>query len=191
MNVTTQNETRAPFFGGRPAFRLRHRLFRLGWRVCWILLASWTPPQMRGWRRMLLRMFGARMDPCSDVRASAWVWYPPNLEMGAHSILGPGVICYNQAPVRIGCHSVISQRSHLCAGTHDFTTPDFTLVTRPIRIGDEVWVCSEAFVGPGATLGAGTVVGARGVVTGEVAPWTILAGNPARPIGKRAQFGRA
>jgi putative colanic acid biosynthesis acetyltransferase WcaF len=144
---------------------------------------------MRRWRNFLLRLFGARMDKTASVYGSATVWYPPNLEMSRFATIGPGVTCYNMDRITIGEYAVVSQRAHLCAGTHDFDRPGFQLYTRPIAIGDHAWVAAEAFVGPGVTVGEGAVVGARAVVTRSVAPWTVNAGNPARELRQRRAGG--
>ncbi len=89
------------------------------------------------------------------------------------------------APISLGERVVVSQRAHLCAGTHDVRDPNFQLVARPIRIGDQAWVAAEAFVGPGVSVGEGCVIGARAVLMRDAEPWTIYAGNPATPIKKR------
>ncbi len=74
---------------------------------------------------------------------------------------------------------------HLCAGTHDYADPSMPLLKPPITVGDQAWVCADAYIGPGVTIGEGAVVGARAVIVKDVPPWTIVAGNPARPIKKR------
>ncbi|MBN1630065.1 MAG: putative colanic acid biosynthesis acetyltransferase [Thermoleophilia bacterium] len=153
--------------------------------VTWFLLASWTPRQLRPWRRLLLRLFGARLGRAADVRASARVWYPRNLVMEERTMLGPRVDCYNMALVTVGAGTIVSQRAHLCGGTHDFESPGFPLTARPIAIGRDVWIGAEAFVGPGAVLGDGVVLGARAVAFGVLEPWTVYFGNPATPQRKR------
>ena len=60
-----------------------------------------------------------------------------------------------------------------------------TLLKPPIRIGDNVWVCADAFVGPGVSVGEGSVVGAGAVVTRDVEPGIVVAGNPARKVARR------
>lgn len=53
---------------------------------------------------------------------------------------------------------------------------------QPIRIGRAAWIGFDSCVLPGVTVGEGAVVGARSVVTADVAPFTIVAGNPARLV---------
>src|SRR5690606_35913142 len=102
-----------PMLGG-PTFALRHRILRALWSVCWLVLASWTPPAFQPLRRFLLRLFGAEIDRTAMVRATARIWWPAHLSMGEHASLGPGAICYNVAPIVIEDFAVVSQRAHLC-----------------------------------------------------------------------------
>ncbi|MDF2142037.1 hypothetical protein [Paenirhodobacter sp. CAU 1674] len=106
--------------------------------------------------------------------------------MAEHSVLADGVICYNMAPINLGEKSIVSQRAVLCGGTHDFTRATNPLITRPIEIGANVWIASEAFVGPGVRVPEGCVIGARAVVTSNrLEPWTVYAGNPAVALRRR------
>jgi len=54
--------------------------------------------------------------------------------------------------------------------------------SQPIHIGPNVWIGFDSCVLPGVTIGRGAVVGARSVVTSDVPPFTVVAGNPARVI---------
>lgn len=177
----TADSSRAP----TDPFPLTHKLHRLLWRGTWFVLASWTPPQLAAWRRMLLRLFGAKMGPRSDVRGSARIWHPPYLTMEATTILASKVDCYNQAPVTIREGATVSQGAHLCAGSHDADREDFQHVARPIEIGAGAWIAAEAFVGPGVTVGEQSVLGARAVAFKSLEPGMIYVGNPARPIRPR------
>ena len=178
-------------FKGAPSFPLSHRLLRAAWIVTWALLASWTPPQMRRWRALLLRAFGAQVDPSAQVYGSARVWYPPNLRLGAQATLGPGVTCYCMAPITLGAFVVVSQRAHLCTGTHDINGPAFQIQARPIHIGAHAWICAEAFVGPGVTIGEGAVLAARAAAFRDLDPWSVWGGNPAARLKDRPRFDRS
>jgi putative colanic acid biosynthesis acetyltransferase WcaF len=170
---------------GGPSFTLRHRLFRAVWSACWWGLCAWTPAPLHRWRRLVLVLFGARVHPTARVYGSVRIWYPANLEMGRHAVLGRNVICYNMDRITIGDHAVVSQGTHLCAGTHDPDDPHFQLVTEPIVIGEGAWVAAEAFVGPGVVIGDGAVLGARAVTFRSLEPMTVHAGNPAKRLRRR------
>lgn len=173
-----------PLDGG-PSFSVGHRLFRAAWNITWSLLASWTPPPLHRWRAWLLRLYGARLHPSARVYSSAKIWYPPNLEMHANAVIGPGVHCYCMERIVIGEKAIVSQRTFLCGGTHDISDPDFQLQVRPITIGAHAWVAAEAFVGPGVTVGERAVVGARAVLVKDAEPDGVYVGNPARRIKAR------
>lgn len=183
--------TAAAFAAGtrfRPSSHtLLNRLARGVWGVAWLLLFRPTPRVLMGWRRVLLRAFGARIGPGVVVHASARVWAPWNLEMGSRACLGEHVDCYSVAQIRIGAYATVSQYSFLCTASHDIDSPDMTLTTSPIHIGDHAWVAAGAFVAPGVVLGEGAVVGARSAVFRDVAPWTVVAGGPARKLRMRSR----
>ena len=175
---------------GGPSFSLANRLFRALWHVTWALFAAWTPPPLHGWRRFLLRAFGAKIGRGARIYGSARIWYPPHLEMGRFSTMGWDVNCYNQGRIVLEDFAIVSQYAHLVAGTHDIDDPNFQLQVRSIRICRNAWVASDAFVGPGVTVGEGAVLGARGVAFKDLEAWTVYIGNPAGPIRKRKRFER-
>lgn len=105
--------------------------------------------------------------------------------VGDEATIAHGVDCYCVDTVTIGDHATVSQDAFLCTASHDVTDPHMRLVTAPIIIDSQAWVCAGAFLGPGVTLGTGAVAGARAVVMRSVNPWDIVAGNPARVIRQR------
>lgn len=183
MTILDARQNR-PLDGG-PSFSLANRLQRLAFAIAWLLLCRWNPPQFRRWRAAVLRLFGARMAPDANVYPSVRIWLPANLVMHAGATLGPGVQCYNMAPITLEPGAIISQRVFLCAGTHDIRDPEMQLLARPITVGARAWVAAEAFVGPGVTIGEGAVLGARAVATRNLDSWTVYAGNPCAALGPR------
>ena len=162
-------------------------------RILWCLgklLFRYSPRICFGWRRFLLRLFGAKVGIEVHCYNSAIVYMPWNLEIGDWSAIGEDALLYNLGKITIGSSTTISHRAHLCAGTHDYTNPDLPLQKPPIHIGDQAWICADAFVGPGVVVGEGAIVGARGVVVNDVPSWTIVVGNPAKPIKKRVMNGK-
>lgn len=159
---------------------------RLLWGLCWITLWKLCWKRFYVLRVILLKLFGAQLSSKNQMDSSTWIEIPWNLTMGEYSSLGPRVHLYNLGPMKIGNNTVISQDSYLCGGTHDYTRPTMPLIKEAITIGDQVWICAGAFIGPGVTVGDGAVVGARAVVVKDVEPWTVVAGNPAVIIKRRA-----
>lgn len=155
------------------------------WEIVQNTLFACSPTIMYGWRRFLLRLFGARIGKQVIVRPSVKIKYPWKLVIGDHSWIGDNVGLYSLGSISIGENAVISQMSYLCTGTHDHTDPSFPYILRSICVGDEAWVCADVFVGPGVTIGAGAVIGARSTVWRDVEPLCIAAGNPAIARGRR------
>ena len=81
----------------------------------------------------------------------------------------------------------MAQESYLCTGSHDFNDPNLSLVTAKIIVGAEAFVGARVFIMPGIHVGEGAVVGACSVVTKDLPPWTISAGNPCKVINQRKQ----
>ncbi len=149
-------------------------LFRCSPRLCW------------GWRRALLRCFGAKIGKGVQIFPTVRIFAPWNLTVGEQSSMGFDVLVYNLGEIRIGKRVTVSQRVHLCAGTHDPEDPGMMLLKPPILIEDDAWICADAFVGPDVVVNQGAVVGARSVVVKHVEPFSIVVGNPAREIRKRS-----
>lgn len=147
--------------------------FRFSPRVCF------------GWRRLLLRMFGAQVGARANVYPTAHIYLPWNLKLGADSSIGEWVLIYNLGLVSIGDRATISHRAHICAGSHDYGNPSLPLLRLPIDIGSQAWICADAFIGPGRKVGNGAIVGAAAVVFNDVPPWQIVVGNPAKVIKAR------
>ena len=180
------SETKIDLSRYHNALSRKHQLVRLLWGVVWSLFARPLPRSMgSGWKRFLLRLFGAKIHPTAIVYSSAKVYYPANLEMEEYSCLASDVDCYNVALIRIGANTTVSQGACLCTASHDITNPLNQLITAPIVIEDQAWVAASAFVGMGVKIGQGAVVGARAVVFKDVEAWTVVGGNPAKFIKKR------
>jgi putative colanic acid biosynthesis acetyltransferase WcaF len=196
MNLTQNTESTPSELGALDIAANRqarkYSKVELAKRVLWgfgRLFFRFSPRPCFAWRRFVLRCFGAKIGAQVNTYPSTWVYFPWNLTVGAWSAIGEQAFIYNLGPVTLGEKVTVSHRAQLCAGTHDYTKPDLPLIKPPIVIQDQAWVCADAFVGPGVTIGEGAIVGARAVVTKSVAPWTIVAGNPAKIIKKRVLSG--
>lgn len=172
------------------SFSWSNILTRLAWATVWTALCRWTPPQLYGWRRLILVAFGAKIARGARVYSSARIWLPSNLEMGVGAVIGPGVECYCMDKIVLEDFAEVAQYVHLVTGTHDINSPLFQLFTKPIKIRSYAWLASGAFVGPGVTVGEGAVLGARAVAFRDLDPWTVYVGNPAVAIKQRTNVAR-
>lgn len=158
-------------------------------RVLWEAIGSkifaLTPRPFWGMRRVILRLFGAKVGQDVHIFPSVRIAIPWNLEIDRFASLGDRAIIYNLGQISIGERATVSQHAHLCAGTHDYQAKEFDLLKPPITIGSEAWICTDAFIGPGVKIGRRAIVAARGVVVRDVEDSIIVAGNPAKFIKQR------
>lgn len=168
-----------------PGFRGRSALFVQLWWIVQATLLRPSPQVFYGWRRWWLRRFGASIGKKVLVRPSVTVTYPWKVTIGDNSWIGDDVVLYSLGPIDIGHDVVISQRSYICTGSHDYRTPGFDIWAKPVRIEPESWLAADVFVAPGVTIGRGAVVGARSSVFKDLEPMCLHTGNPARCVEPR------
>ncbi len=151
------------------------------WGLTWHLLFRLSPPPLHGWRRFLLRLFRARIDPTATIAPSVRVDYPWNLAVDREVVIAHNVIINCMGRVDIGAGTRISQYAHLCAGTHDYLRRDMKIVSRPITIGKGVWIAADAFVGPKVTIGDRSLLAARSSAFSDLPSGYVCIGEPAKP----------
>lgn len=162
-----------------------NKIFRLLWSFTYTILYRWTPSRLgMGWRRLLLRIFGAKIGK-SWIHPSTRIWAPWQLAIGDSSYIDGNCYLYNTYPIEIGDRVIISFGSVLCTPSHDYTQPTYPLVGGRISIENDCWIMAEAFICPGTKIGTGGIVAARAVVTKSVEPMTVVGGNPAKFIKQR------
>ena len=155
--------------------------------VSGLLVASWLPGS--GWRRALLRIFGARIGQGVVFKPKVSVKFPWKLIIGDHCWIGEEVWIDNLAEVRIGSHACLSQGVYVCTGSHDWSRDSFDLITRPVVVGNQAWVCAKAVLAPGTVVEDGAVLGLGSVARGTLTRWSVHTGNPATPRGLRQRVG--
>ena len=166
------------FSRGRPAV-----LEALWLLVQWGFVSSWIPGSAH--RRILLKLFGAKIGKGAVIKPGVRVKFPWRLRVGADAWIGEGVWIDNLAEVSVEANAVLSQGAYLCTGSHDWTSPGFDLITKPIAVKSGAWVAARATIGPGVTIGEGAVLGLGSTTSGDLDPWTIYGGSPAIIIKKR------
>jgi len=160
-----------------------NKVRRAFWNVvCLCLFRPFGTKVFRLWRLFLLRLFGAEVAWSAEVYASAKVWAPWLLTVEAGGCIGPHVIVYNQARVTLRQDACLSQYAYVCTAGHETITVNNArtgLVVAPVTLDRGAWVGTRAFINMGVQIGEGAVVGACSCVFKDVAPRTVVGGNPA------------
>jgi putative colanic acid biosynthesis acetyltransferase WcaF len=161
------------------------RFLRVLWEFCWFVFCAWTPKPLNEWRLFWLRVFDAKIDGKPFVHQRARIAIPWNLTLHDHACLGDRANAYNLGEIEIGARATVAQEAYLSTASHDFEQPGIPLVTAKITIGEDAFVGARAFVMPGVTIGARSVVGACSVVTRDVPSDSVAAGNPCKVLRTR------
>lgn len=144
---------------------------------------SWIP--VHAARIAPLRLLGARIDRTAVIYHGCQVRAPHKLVIGFHSSIGDGSILDARGGLRFGNHVNVSSRAQFWTAQHDWKSAEFEYIEAAIEIGDRAWIGPNSIVLPGTTLGEGCVIAAGAVVRGEVPPFALMGGVPARQIGSR------
>ncbi len=160
----------------------------------WILLqalfvSSFLPGSAH--RRLLLRLFGAQIGKRVTIKPGVRVKFPWRLTVADDVWIGEHAWIDNLAEVQIGPNVCISQGAYLCTGSHDWSSPSFDLITRPITIGQSAWIAAKTCIGPGVTVGEGAVLALGSAAYCDLEPWSIYTGRPAKRIKKRQLSGQS
>lgn len=169
----------------------KNKLGRLIWGSVWLVLFRPSPRGAFGWRRCILRLFGASLASDARIYPDVKVYVPWNLKMERGSVLGDGVNCYNVDKVVFEEESNVTHYTFICTAGHDLNSRGRDLITAPIRFGVGSWVFAHAIILPGVKVGRGAVIAAGSVVTKSVGDYQIVGGNPAVPIGQRGRIDRS
>ena len=133
-------------------------------------------------RPFLLKLFGASIGRRVFIRRGVKVHFPWNLEIGDDCWIGEEVWFINHEKIKIGSNVCISQRSMICSGGHDYRSASLEYSHKPIQIKDGAWVCLDAKVLPGVTIGECSVVSAGEIARKSVPDYSMLVGGKIRQI---------
>lgn len=159
------------------------------WFLCSPLLIRNPLIPFSGFRKWVLILFGAKIGIEARIRPGVQIKFPWKLTLGDHVWLGENCWIDNLTDITIGSHSCISQGALLCTGNHNYTSPGFNLIMKPIVIEDGVWIGARSFVAAGVTAHAHSMLTAGSVATKDMQAYGIYQGNPAVLIKERILEG--
>ena len=137
-------------------------------------------------RHLFLRSWLGGFGKGSGVQMGCRFQNGRKIFLGERNAINTG--CYldgRKFSIRTGSDVSIGPEATILTLGHDPQSPDFADAGGDVVIGSRVWIAYRAIILPGVTIGDGAVVAAGAVVTKDVAPYTIVAGVPARPVGER------
>jgi putative colanic acid biosynthesis acetyltransferase WcaF len=155
------------------------------WFLVQDTIFRFSPLPLYGFRRWLVRLFGGRIGEGVILRPRSRLHYPWRIEIGDYTSIGDDGWLYSIAPIKIGSHTVISQKSFLCTAGHDYDDPYFKTTSAPIVVGNGVWIAADVFVAPGVTIGDNAVIGARSSVFQDMPAGMVCFGHPCKALRPR------
>ncbi len=169
------------------------KLKRLSWTIVEMSLFKYSPFFCYGWRRFLLRCFGAKIAKSATIGRMARIETPWNLTMGERSMIcnHTWIMCYS--PVIIGDQALVGEYVRVLTGSHISNSKSYKGISSGVEIGPNAWIASCAILSSGGyktlKIGDGAIIGVGSVVFRNVKPMAIVMGNPAKYIADR-EFNR-
>lgn len=163
---------------------LRENFLRVVWASIYPIW-RFSPRVFWKWRVFLLKCFGAEIGYGVRIHPTVRVSIPWNICIGNYVAIGDYAILYSLGKIQIGDRTTLSQHSYVCAGTHNYRSPAFELLKSSVTIGNDVWICAKAFIGPNCNVSDNSILAAGAVLLRDMPNDVIYAGNPARHYKSR------
>ena len=139
-------------------------------------------------RNLLVRsLYGLKLERGAVLHSGFFLRRPNRITIGPGSVVGTRCELDGRNGLTLGRNVNLSSEVLIYTLQHDPRDPHFATVGGPVTIHDYAWISARAIFLPNVTVGEGAVVAAGAVVTRDVAPYTIVAGIPAQPIGERSK----
>lgn len=139
-----------------------------------------TPDEVR---RILGKIIGQEVDESVTLLPPFYVDYGKHIEIGKGCFIQQCCTFFGRGGITLGENVLVGPKVNIITINHD-PDPENRSATygRPVVIGDNVWIGINSTILPGVSIGCGAIIGANSVVTKDVPPMTVVAGNPARII---------
>jgi acetyltransferase-like isoleucine patch superfamily enzyme len=124
-----------------------------------------------------------------DLMPGASIHAGRQIKFGIGVYFGPGLFMDGRGGITIGDNVIFAPEVALISYNHDFKTAEWKpygpgIIRKPIEIGADCWFGMRTIILPGAKIGEHVIAGAGSVISGEIEPNSIIAGNPARVVRK-------
>ena len=166
-------------------FRGKSKITVQLWWIVQGTLFALSPQFFYGWRRFLLRSFGAKIGKGVLLRSTVKVTYPWNIEIGDYSWIGEDNVLYSLGKIKIGSNVALAHKVYINTGGHEYDKISFDIFCEPVVIEDECWLTKDVYVAPGVTIGKGSIIAARSSVLKSMPGGKICVGTPAIAIKDR------
>lgn len=140
-----------------------------------------TMPTLPKCRKLIEELFNNNLDKTTIINPPIFLLQGSKVKLGKGIVLMNGFQCMSSGGLTIEDNTLISLNCTIATNNHDFY--DRQVITcKPVHIKKNVWIGVNVTILPGVTIGENAIIGASSVVTKDVPPNTVVAGNPAKII---------
>jgi acetyltransferase-like isoleucine patch superfamily enzyme len=155
-------------------------------KLLWSILDIFPP----FFRSLIFKIICKEFGKGSYIDYGVFIRYPWKVKIGRQVIINQECRLYPSQKVKdvyieIQNNVVISPQVIFFSAGHDYNQLSLPDIAASIIVEENAWIGGNSIILPGVTIGKGAVVGAGSVVTKNIAPWSVVTGNPARDIKKR------
>lgn len=136
-------------------------------------------------RKLYLGAFCIKIGKNSCIHRGCKFFHIGKISIGQNSVVNFGCYLDNRRGISIGNNVGIAHNTKIYTLGHNINSPKFETRGAQVTISDDAFIFSNSLIMPGVTIHQGAIVLAGSVVTKDVPEWTVVGGNPAKPIRKR------
>ena len=143
-------------------------------------------------RYLFYKVLCKKIQPFPFIFPGVFLQHSYGIEAGRNLNMNRGVHIYGRGGIKFGDYVLIGPNVVITSSQHRYDIKGVPILfqgheTKPVAIGNDVWIGANAVILPGVTVGDGTIIGAGAIVTSDTDPYSIIGGVPARKIGERTR----